>query len=78
MPILKSAKKELRKGPRRRELNNKKKQALKRLIKEFRGQPSNQSLSVIYKTIDKAAKTNVIKSGTADRFKSRLSKLIKK
>lgn len=46
----------------------------KRLVSAGNPEEAKKYLPALYKTIDKAAKTNVIKKGKADRLKSRLSK----
>ena len=83
MPKIKSAKKELRKGLRRREKNIGQKDALKQLIKNFKKlvlakklNEAKTSLSEVYKKLDKAAKVNLIKKNKASRTKSRLSQLL--
>lgn len=56
------------------------KRAFRVLIKEFRRSVTDKKLDrakellpKIYKTLDKAAKTNTIKKNTASRLKSRLT-----
>ena len=85
MPIIKSAKKALRQNKRRRLLNLKKEKKIKALIKKVRLLVSEKKvkeakdmLAQVYKALDKAAKTKVIKKGTASRKKSRITKLINK
>lgn len=48
------------------------------LILEKKKEEALNLLSLAYKTIDKAAKTGVLKKNTASRKKSRLAKLINK
>lgn len=83
--ITKSAKKAYRQTIRRREVNIQRNKALKTVLKnykklvlakDFKG--AQNDLSKVYKTLDKAAKVNLIKKNTASRLKSRLSKLLKK
>lgn len=81
MPITKSAKKALRQSVKRREKNLKRKEAYKRLLKEARKftaagkkAEAEKLLPQLYKALDKAVKTNVIKKNKASRLKSRLSK----
>jgi small subunit ribosomal protein S20 len=76
MPITQSAKKALRQSLRRRAKNLVKKEAYKTAIKNFKKSPSAENLSRLYKALDKAAKTNVIKKNKASRLKSRISKLL--
>ncbi len=81
MPITQSAKKALRQNIRRRARNLKKKTELKSVIKKYKKMIAGGSkdeakkyLPQVYKKLDKAAKTNLIKRNTAARLKSRLSK----
>lgn len=85
MPITKSAKKALRQSVRRRKGNIRKKEKFKNLLKEARRLVSQKKiedakklLPQIYKSLDKAAKTGVIKKNTAARKKSRITILINK
>lgn len=83
MPVGKSAKKALRKSKRRKIRNlrikeniKKSLKRLRRLISEKKIQEASQFLSQVYKILDKAAKTGVIKANKAARQKSKFSKLI--
>lgn len=85
MAITKSAKKALRQSLRRRARNIKTKTNLKDLLKKVRAlieekktKEAEQLLSQVYKTLDKVAKSGVIKKNTASRKKSRIAKLINK
>lgn len=85
MPITASAKKALRQNIKRRAKNLVKKEAYKKAVKNFRKlvaekkvEEAKKTLSRVYKTLDKAAKTNVIPKNNASRLKSRLSQLIAK
>lgn len=85
MPITKSAKKALRQNIKRRERNLIKKESYKKAIKEYKKLIANkkideakQKLNLVYKLLDKTAKTNVIHKNKASRLKSRLSLLLKK
>jgi len=85
MPVTTSAKKALRQNARRRVQNLVKKEAYKKAVKEFRKltaakniEGAKKLLPNVFKALDKAAKTNVIKRGKADRLKSRLSKSVAK
>jgi len=85
MAITKSAKKALRQNLRRKAKNLVYKNKIKNLVKEARTlvlekkiDEAQKLLPAIYKAADKAAKTGVIKKNTADRIKSRLTKLIQK
>ena len=85
MPIKKAAKKALRQSLKRRARNIRKKEKIKELLKEFKNLLSKKEiekakslLPQIYKSLDKAAKTGLIKKNTASRKKSRITKSIKK
>lgn len=69
----------------RRKKNKACKQKIKSLVKDARtaiggknASEAQKNLPAIYKALDKAAKTGVIKKNTAARKKSRITKLIKK
>jgi small subunit ribosomal protein S20 len=85
MAITKSAKKAARQNLRRRAKNLQKNTKIKALIKTVRSLASQKKseeakklLTQVYKTLDKGAKTGLIKKNTASRKKARLSKLINK
>jgi len=85
MPITKSAKKALRQNIKRRGQNLARKTKAKSLVKQLRKlvvlQKKEEALTLlpqVYKALDKAAKTGVIKKNTAARRKSRFAKLIHK
>lgn len=85
MPRIKSAKKALRQSEKRRGKNLKKMKALKGAVKTYSKLASAgkideavSSLPGIYKILDKAAKTNLIKKNKANRVKSRLTHRIAK
>lgn len=85
MPRTKSAKKALRQNIRRRQRNLLKKEAYKSAIKEYKKliqaqkfEEAKEKLSLVYKTLDKCAKTNVIHKNKASRLKSRLTQLLYK
>jgi len=82
MPKIKSAEKALRQNIKRRSVNRKKKEALKKLIKNFKTacakkekEKAKELLVKCHKALDKAAKTNLIHKNKAARLKSRLTKL---
>ena len=83
MPITKSAKKAIRSSLRKKGYNDLRKRAMKDAIKKLEKAAKTdkakalQMLSGVFQTIDKAAKTGVIKKNNASRKKSRLSKLLK-
>jgi len=88
MPNTKSAIKALRKSQKRYITNKRNKEFLKAEIKKYKRlieakniKEAEEQLKLIYKKLDKAAKTNLIKKNKAARLKSRLTKnlnLIKK
>lgn len=85
MPVTKSAKKALRQNVRRRARNLVRKIKIKNLLKEVKnllGQKKiNEAkalLPQLYKALDKAAKTGLIKKNAAARKKSRITKLCNK
>lgn len=85
MPITKSVKKTLRQSLKRKAKNLRKKRIakatkkqLKLLITENKIKEAETLLPRIYKALDKAAKTGVIKKNTASRKKSRIVKLLNK
>ncbi len=85
MPITKSAKKALRQSETRKIRNVQKKKKIKKTLKEIRGlldekkaKEAKSILPQMYKLLDKAVKTGLIKKNTAARRKSRITKLISK
>ena len=83
MPITKSAEKAMRGSLRKKAVNDRRKRAMKEVIKKIDKsvktdkKEAEKMLSLAFKAIDKAAKSGVIKKNTADRRKSRLSKSVK-
>lgn len=84
MPITDSAKKALRQNKRRHTKNVAMKRAFKTVIKEVRQlisikniEEAKKKLAVVYKKLDKAAKSGVIKKNTASRLKSRIARRLK-
>ncbi len=78
MPIIKSAKKALRRDKRRAIVNKKIKDKVKATLKKSRKNPNKKNLKETFSFLDRAAKKNVIHRNKASRLKSRLSKLAKK
>ena len=83
MAITRSAKKALRQSLRKRARNIKAKTKIKNLLKEVKTLASQKKvkeaeklLPQVYKLLDKAAKTGLIKKNMAARKKSRITKLI--
>ena len=84
MPITKTAIKALRQSGRRHARNLAKSNAYKKIVKEIKqlvlaGKQTDAQklLSRLYASVDKAAKTNVIKKNKASRIKSRITKKLK-
>lgn len=84
MPITKSAKKALRQSGHKKVVNDRRKKVMKeatkkieKLVREKSLPEAKNSLKEAYSAIDKAAKRGVIKKNTADRRKSRLSRISK-
>ncbi len=75
MPKLQSAKKELRKSIRRRTLNRAQVKILKNLIKEYRENPAVDKLPLVYKALDKATRSQLMKKNKAARLKGSLARL---
>lgn len=85
MPRTKSAKKALRQSVKRNKRNAAKESALKSLVKKYRKavdakdtDAATKFLPEVYKVLDKAAKTNLIKKNKANRLKGRLAKSLNK
>lgn len=83
MPITKSAKKYLRASIRKRVFNLRRLKKMRGLIKDLKdliaqnkAKEAQNLLPQVFKAIDKAAKREVIKTNTAARKKSRLTKAI--
>lgn len=84
MPITSSAKKALRQNRTRHARNLIKKENYKKHVVNYRKLIAAKSvdearklLPLVFKALDKAAKTKVIEKNKASRLKSRLSKLLK-
>ncbi len=85
MAITSSAKKAIRVAKHRRVFNLRRKDTLRNAMKEVRGlivagkkKEAEAALAKAFQALDKSAKTNLIKKGTASRKKSRLAKAIAK
>jgi len=76
MPVTKQATKKVRQDKRKAASNLKVRDAFKSAARAFRKNPTAEGLAVVYKSVDRAAKTNVIHKNRAARIKSRLSKLL--
>lgn len=74
MPIIKSAIKKVRKDKTRTERNQRRKTALKALLKKARASHDKKIVQEVFSALDKAAKVNLIHPNKAARLKSRLTK----
>lgn len=75
MPVIKSAKKKLRKDIKRKLANDKIRKSLAKTLKQVRKSPNEKLLALSMKAVDKASKKNIIHKNKAARIKSRLAKL---
>ena len=85
MPITSGAKKALRASKRKRVFNDRRRSAMRKILKEVKKLSAVKNkndaaklLPRVYKAIDKAAKRGIIKKNAAARKKSRLTRLINK
>jgi small subunit ribosomal protein S20 len=85
MPNTKSAIKALRQSKTRKIRNTNKKNAFRNAVKEFRKliaegkfDDAKKLLPKVYQTLDKAAKTGIIKKNKASRLKGNTSRLLNK
>ena len=78
MPIIKSASKKLRQDKKRKIQNNKLRNLLKKILKDFVKNPSSENIVKATKIIDKLSKKHIIHKNKAARMKSKLSKLMPK
>lgn len=78
MPVIKSAKKKLRQDKKRKIRNEKNISFFRSLIKKARKHPSEKTIKEAFKSIDKAAKNNIIHKNKAARLKSALSRSLSK
>ncbi len=84
MPITSSAKKALRQNKTRHARNLIKKEGYKKVVVKYRklvaaknADEAKKLLPLVFKALDKAAKTKVIEKNKASRLKSRLSAMVK-
>lgn len=83
MPITKSAKKNIRVSGRKKAINDRRKKAMKEIIKKIEKTVKKDKteaakmIPVAYQAIDKAAKKGVIKKNNASRKKARLTRIVK-
>lgn len=78
MPIIKRAIKKLRHDRKRTVQTERVRSGLQKLVRSVRKKPTQKSLSLAFRALDKAAKTHAIHKNKADRLKARLSKLLAK
>ncbi|MCI0422686.1 MAG: 30S ribosomal protein S20 [Acidobacteria bacterium] len=85
MPNIQSAIKALRQSKKRQVKNLVQKNAYKNAVKDFRKlvtegklSEAKKALPIVFKKLDKAAKTGVIKKNKASRLKSNTSRLLNK
>ncbi len=85
MAITKNAKKALRSSEHKRVVNDIRRRLMKEAVKLVRKDTlgkdekvTKTDLALAYKALDKAAKSGVIKKGTANRKKARLAKAVAK
>ncbi|MBI3984373.1 MAG: 30S ribosomal protein S20 [Candidatus Levybacteria bacterium] len=77
MPVIKSAKKKLRKDKIRTQRNSLLKAKFKKAVSQAIKKPSSEAVRKAVQLTDKIAKNKLIHKNKAARIKSRLSKLIK-
>jgi len=83
MPITQSAKKAIRGSLKKKAFNDRRKRAMKEVIKKIEKiaktdkKEAEKILSAAFKAVDKAAKGGVIKKNNAARKKSRLARLVR-
>ena len=73
MPIIKSAKKALRRDRRRGVINAKLRRRMKQALKAAKKNATAKNLAEAYRLVDRAAKKRVIHKNKAARLKSRLT-----
>jgi small subunit ribosomal protein S20 len=76
MPVIKSAKKKLKKDIKRTVENKKLKDLFRKAVKKAEKSPTESSVRKAVKLTDKAAKKNIIHKNKAARIKSKLAKLL--
>jgi ribosomal protein S20 len=76
MPLLKHAHKKLRQDKKRTVANKKVKIAYKASIKAAKENPTTESISEAFSSVDKAVKNHLMHANKAARIKSALSKVV--
>ncbi len=77
MPVIKSAKKKLRKDRKREAANKAAKILFRKTLKLAEKSPTEANIKKAVKMIDKTAKNRLIHENKANRLKSKLAKLLK-
>lgn len=78
MPVTRQAKKKLRRDRVLRDHHRGIRKPLRDAVTSMRRRPTAKALSLVYHTLDKAAKRNIVHKNKAARLKSRLSRLLRK
>ena len=78
MPVIAQASKKLRHDAVRTRQTTLVREAVRSAVKAARKSPTKKTLTQAFRSLDKAAKHNIIHKNKAARLKSRLSKLLKK
>jgi small subunit ribosomal protein S20 len=76
MPIIKSAKKKMRRDYKKTVENKIIKDNVKGLLKNARREPTQEAYNKVASALDKAVKVHLLHANNASRLKSRLSKII--
>ena len=76
MPVIKSAKKKLRKDRKKELVNKNLKNLFKKAVKLAKKNPSEANVRKAVKITDKTAKKNIIHKNKAARIKSQLARLL--
>lgn len=77
MPIIKSAKKQVRSSARRKKANADRRKAIKGTVRSAHDKTTPETLSAAFKALDKAANRHTIHRNKAARLKSRLSRKLR-
>jgi small subunit ribosomal protein S20 len=78
MPVTRTASRALRRATRKRQVNIRRKRALKQALDKFKAKPGAQLLTSTQSVVDRAVKHHQIHKNKAARIKSSLSKLLHK
>lgn len=76
MPITKQAGKKLRRDRTVQTRNSRVRRNVREAVKTVRRHPTQKTLSLAFKLLDKAAKRNIVHKNKASRLKSRLANLL--